>query len=100
MKFTLPIAGTHCSHIFLLLLFLKIRNHSNRCEKLDVIEQAQLKYQLKPTLPDFYNILLERPRRDVNGYGLLYVDASEKANLGSSCSHSCDSNCTSNVVAK
>jgi hypothetical protein len=28
------------------------------------------------------------------------VDASRKANLGSSCSHSCDSNCTSAVVAR
>ncbi|EKU21256.1 set domain protein, partial [Nannochloropsis gaditana CCMP526] len=24
---------------------------------------------LKPALPDFYNILLERPRGDANGYG-------------------------------
>lgn len=39
------------------------------CEKLDVVQQAQEKYGLKPTLPDFYNILLERPRQDPNGYG-------------------------------
>lgn len=39
-------------------------------------------------------------RQDPNGYGLLYVDASQKANLGSSCSHSCNSNCTSAVVAR
>lgn len=32
--------------------------------------------------------------------GLLYVDASRKANNASSCSHSCDSNCTSAVVAR
>lgn len=32
--------------------------------------------------------------------GLLYVDASRRANMGSSCSHSCDSNCTSAVVAR
>ena len=32
--------------------------------------------------------------------GLLYVDASQRANIGSSCSHSCDSNCTSAVVAR
>jgi hypothetical protein len=51
-------------------------------------------------LPDFYNILLERPRQDPDGYGLLYVDASQKANVGSSCSHSCNSNCTSSVVAR
>jgi hypothetical protein len=70
------------------------------CEKLDVVEQAQKKFDLKPTLPDFYNILLERPRQDPDGYGLLYVDASQKANIGSSCSHSCESNCTSAVVAR
>ena len=39
------------------------------CEKLDVVQQAQKKYDLKPTLPDFYNILLERPRKDPAGYG-------------------------------
>ena len=70
------------------------------CERLDVVEQAQQTFGLKPTLPDFYNILLERPRQDPGGYGLLYVDASQKANLGSSCSHSCNSNCTSAVVAR
>jgi hypothetical protein len=70
------------------------------CERLDVIEQAQQWFGLKPTLPDFYNILLERPRQDPDGYGLLYVDASQRANVGSSCSHSCDSNCTSAVVAR
>ena len=88
------------------------------CEKLDVVEQAQEKFELKPTLPDFYNILLERPRQDPDGYGtfdenscvkviyyfhllgLLYVDASQRANIGSSCSHSCEANCTSAVVAR
>ena len=39
------------------------------CERLDVVEQAQKKFELKPTLPDFWNILLERPRQDPNGYG-------------------------------
>ena len=33
-----------------------------RCERLDVVEQAQQTFGLKPVLPDFYNILLERPR--------------------------------------
>eukprot|EP01041_Mallomonas_annulata_P010270 gene10270-21427_t len=70
------------------------------CEKLDVIEQAQRAFKLKPTLPDFYNILLERPRNDPSGYGMIFVDASQKANMGSSCSHSCDPNCTSSVVAR
>lgn len=44
------------------------------CEKNDVVEQAQKKFNLKPTLPDFYNILLERPRQDPNGYGKQSVD--------------------------
>lgn len=70
------------------------------CERIDVVEQARETFGLKPTLPDFYNILLERPRHDPGGYGLLFVDASQRANMGSSCSHSCDSNCTSAVVAR
>jgi [histone H3]-lysine4 N-trimethyltransferase ATXR3 len=39
------------------------------CERLDVVEQAQQAFELKPALADFYNILLERPRQDPNGYG-------------------------------
>ena len=70
------------------------------CERLDVVEQAQRKHSMKPTLPDFYNILLERPRQDPAGYGLLFVDASQKSNMGSSCSHSCESNLTASVVAR
>lgn len=38
------------------------------------MEEAKLKHGLKPELPDFYNIILERPREDTRGYGLLYVD--------------------------
>lgn len=70
------------------------------CERLDVIQQSQELFGLKPALPDFYNILLERPRQDPKGYGLIFVDASMKANMGSSCSHSCDANCTTSVVAR
>lgn len=39
------------------------------CERLDVVEQAQKTFELKPALADFYNILLERPRNDPRGYG-------------------------------
>ena len=39
------------------------------CEKLEIIETAQREYDLKPGLPEFHNILLERPRKDENGYG-------------------------------
>ncbi|CAM9539119.1 unnamed protein product [Chrysoparadoxa australica] len=71
------------------------------CQKLDAIEDAQRKYGLKPTLPDFYNIVLERPRLDEKGYGLLFVEAGgHVANFSSSLSHSCDANCSTSVVAK
>lgn len=70
------------------------------CERLEVIEQAQKHFNLKPSLPDFYNILLERPRQDPDGYGLFWVDASRKANMGSTVSHACDANCTSAIVAR
>jgi hypothetical protein len=32
--------------------------------------------------------------------GLFYVDAAQRANHGSSCSHSCNANCQSAVVAR
>ena len=39
------------------------------CERTDVVEKARAAFGLKPALPDFYNILLERPRHDPAGYG-------------------------------
>jgi len=42
---------------------------------------------------------LERPRADPRGYGLLFVDASRKAGLGSSFSDSCEPSCEVKVVA-
>jgi hypothetical protein len=68
-------------------------------EKLDAIEEIQKKLGLKPHLPDFYNMVLERPQNDPRGYGLLFVDASRKAGLGSSFSHSCNPTCEVKVVA-
>ncbi|CAM9312249.1 unnamed protein product, partial [Hapterophycus canaliculatus] len=63
-------------------------------EKLDAIEEAKLKHGLKPDLPDFYNMIMERPRGDARGYGLLYVDAGNHVgNFSSSLSHSCNPNC-------
>lgn len=70
------------------------------CERQDVIEQGQKHFGLKPSLPDFYNIVMERPRQDAKGYGLLFVDASMRCNMGSTLAHSCDNNCTSAVVTK
>lgn len=35
-----------------------------------------MKHGLKPDLPDFYNLVLERPREDARGYSLLYIEVS------------------------
>ena len=69
-------------------------------EKMDAIDLTQQRKNLKPALPDFYNMALERPQTDPRGYGLLYVDASRKAGHGSALSHSCDPTCEVRVAAK
>lgn len=68
-------------------------------EKMDAIEITQNRKGLKPALPDFYNMALERPQSDPRGYGLLFVDASRKAGHGSSLSHSCEPTCEVRVAA-
>ena len=69
------------------------------CEKLDAIEQIQKQLDLRPNLPDFYNMAMERPKKDPRGYCLLFVDASRKSGLGSSFSHSCNPTCEVRVVS-
>mmetsp|Transcript_11481 Transcript_11481/g.42868 ORF Transcript_11481/g.42868 Transcript_11481/m.42868 type:complete len:1958 (-) Transcript_11481:262-6135(-) len=69
-------------------------------EKADGIAAAQTTLGMKPQLPDFYNILLERPKNDPKGWGLVYVDASRTANMSSSLSHSCSANCNTFIVGK
>lgn len=68
-------------------------------EKMDAISVIQQKKGLKPRLPDFYNMALERPQTDPRGYGLLFVDASRKSGYGSMLSHSCNPSCEVKVVA-
>ena len=68
-------------------------------EKIDAIDITQKRKGLKPALPDFYNMALERPQMDPRGYGLLFVDASRKAGHGSSLSHSCAPTCEVRVAA-
>jgi len=68
-------------------------------EKMDAIEEIQEKFGLRPVLPDFYNMVLERPRVDPRGYGLLFVDASRKSGLGSLLSHSCSPTCHVHVAS-
>ncbi|KAK7404932.1 hypothetical protein VNO78_05993 [Psophocarpus tetragonolobus] len=43
--------------------------------------------------PEFYNINLERPKGDADGYDLVVVDAMHKANYASRICHSCRPNC-------
>ena len=50
-------------------------------------------------LPDFYNIQLERPRDDPDGYDILFVDAAAKGAPASRMSHSCTPNCQAVVMA-
>lgn len=50
-------------------------------------------------LPDFYNIALERPRDDPDGYDILFVDAAAKGAFASRMSHSCTPNCQAVVMA-
>jgi hypothetical protein len=68
-------------------------------EKMDAIERTQQHIGLRPNLPDFYNMALERPQKDPKGYGLMIVDASRKAGHGSMLSHSCDPTCEVRVAA-
>ena len=62
-------------------------------EKMDAIEMTQERLGLRPNLPDFYNMALERPQADPRGYGLMIVDASRKSGHGSMLSHSCEPTC-------
>ena len=68
-------------------------------EKMDAISLIQQRNNLKPRLPDFYNMALERPQMDPRGYGLLFVDASRKSGYGSMLSHSCNPSCEVRVAA-
>eukprot|EP00980_Cylindrotheca_fusiformis_P029509 scaffold23496_cov188-Cylindrotheca_fusiformis.AAC.7 len=68
-------------------------------EKMDAIASIQEKKGLKPVLPDFFNMALERPMIDPRGYGLLFCDASRKSGYGSMLSHSCVPSCEVRVAA-
>ena len=50
-------------------------------------------------LPDFYNIVLERPMDDPAGYDVLFVDAAAKGAVASRMSHSCAPNCQAVVMS-
>ncbi|XP_008793621.3 histone-lysine N-methyltransferase ATXR3-like [Phoenix dactylifera] len=66
-------------------------------EKQDGIRSLQKNNQ-EPA-PEFYNIYLERPKGDCDGYDLVVVDAMHKANYASRICHSCRPNCEAKVTA-
>ncbi|KAG0503619.1 hypothetical protein HPP92_003691 [Vanilla planifolia] len=66
-------------------------------EKQDGIRSLQKNSQ-EPA-PEFYNIYLERPKGDCDGYDLVVVDAMHKANYASRICHSCRPNCEAKVTA-
>ena len=68
-------------------------------EKQIAIKKAQKRLHVRPELPDFYNIMLERHRDDEDGYDLLFVDPVLRGNFASRLCHSCDPNCATVVVA-
>jgi hypothetical protein len=66
-------------------------------EKQDGIRSLQ--EDSKEPAPEFYNIYLERPKGDADGYDLVVVDAMHKANYASRICHSCRPNCEAKVTA-
>ena len=49
-------------------------------------------------LPEFYNIILERPITSPGGYDVLFIDPIFRGNFGSRLSHSCDPNCATTTI--
>ncbi|XP_074379829.1 histone-lysine N-methyltransferase ATXR3-like [Apium graveolens] len=66
-------------------------------EKQDGIRSLQK--DSKDPAPEFYNIYLERPKGDADGYDLVVIDAMHKANYASRICHSCSPNCEAKVTA-
>ncbi|GLT87043.1 hypothetical protein SLE2022_051450 [Rubroshorea leprosula] len=66
-------------------------------EKQDGIRLLQKNNQ--DPAPEFYNINLERPKGDADGFDLVVVDAMHKANYASRICHSCRPNCEAKVTA-
>jgi hypothetical protein len=55
--------------------------------------QDAIKKITQKDLPDFYNITLERPKDDPDGYDVMFVDAAFMGSFASRMSHSCSPNC-------
>ena len=67
-------------------------------EKQDVLLGKLRELELEHSLPEFYNIVLERPLSSAGGYDALYIEPIFKGNFGSRLSHSCQPNCATTTV--
>ena len=67
-------------------------------EKQDLLKVKLKELHMEHNLPEFYNIILERPANSEGGYDALYIDPIFRGNFGSRLSHSCDPNCATTTV--
>ena len=54
-----------------------LRNLVNAADGCCALQDA-IKKNSKDELPDFYNIVLDRPKDDAAGYDVLFIDAASK----------------------
>ena len=67
-------------------------------EKQDLLRSKLRDLNMHHNLPEFYNIVMERPASSPSGYDLLFVDPLFRGNVGSRLSHSCRPNCATTAV--
>ena len=67
-------------------------------EKQDLLKQKLKDFGMDGSLPEFYNIMLERPAESRDGYDVLYIDPIFRGNFGSRISHSCAPNCATTTI--
>ena len=67
-------------------------------EKQDLLKQKLKDFGMDGNLPEFYNIMLERPPDSRGGYDVLYIDPIFRGNFGSRMSHSCSPNCATTTI--
>ena len=67
-------------------------------EKQDLLKIKLHELGMDHNLPEFYNIILERPIGSPGGYDVLFIDPIFRGNFGSRLSHSCDPNCATTTI--
>ena len=62
-------------------------------------KQDALKRRRRGDLPDFYNMLLDRPKDEAGGFDVIFVDAAPAGSFASRLCHSCTPNCQAVVMS-